>query len=48
MPEELINRHPFPGPGLAIRIIGEVTKERLFILREADDILIEEIRKADY
>ncbi len=48
MPEELINRHPFPGPGLAIRIIGEVTKERLFILREADDILIEEIKKADY
>jgi len=48
MPEELINRHPFPGPGLAIRIIGEVTKERLYILREADDILIEEIKKADY
>jgi len=48
MPEELINRHPFPGPGLAIRIIGQVTKERLFILREADDILIEEIKKADY
>jgi len=48
MPEELINRHPFPGPGLAIRITGEVTKERLYILREADDILIEEIKKADY
>ncbi len=48
MPEELINRHPFPGPGLAIRIIGEITKERLDILREADDILIEEIKKSDY
>jgi GMP synthase (glutamine-hydrolysing) len=39
-------RHPFPGPGLAIRIIGEVTNERLEILREADAILLEEIRRA--
>ncbi len=46
MPDELIHRQPFPGPGLAIRIIGEVTKKRLDILREADDILLEEIRKA--
>ncbi len=46
MADELIHRHPFPGPGLAIRIIGEVTKKRLDILREADDILIEEIRRA--
>ena len=48
MPEELINRHPFPGPGLAIRIIGEVTRERLAIVREADDILIEEIKNAHF
>jgi GMP synthase (glutamine-hydrolysing) len=47
MPDELINRHPFPGPGLAIRIIGEVTKKRILTLQEADDILIQEIRKAD-
>ncbi|AEA33005.1 glutamine-hydrolyzing GMP synthase [Hippea maritima] len=45
--EEFINRHPFPGPGLAIRIIGKITKERLKILREADAILIEEIKKAN-
>lgn len=46
MPAELIDRHPFPGPGLAIRIIGDVTKERLQILREADDIIIAEIKNA--
>lgn len=46
IPEHFIERHPFPGPGLAIRVPGEVTKERLDILREADDIYIEEIRKA--
>jgi len=46
LPEELVWRHPFPGPGLAIRIIGEVTKPRLDILRNADKIVIEEIRKA--
>jgi GMP synthase (glutamine-hydrolysing) len=45
MAEELINRHPFPGPGLAVRIIGEVRKERLFILREADEIILDEIKK---
>ncbi len=43
---EMINRHPFPGPGLAIRIPGEITKERVKILQEADAIYIEEIRKA--
>ena len=44
--KELINRHPFPGPGLAVRIIGSIDKEKLNILRDADEILIEEIHKA--
>ena len=46
LPKELIYRHPFPGPGLAVRIVGIIDKERLDILREADTILIEEIKKA--
>jgi GMP synthase (glutamine-hydrolysing) len=46
LPERMVWRHPFPGPGLAIRIIGAVTPERLEILREADAILLEEIRRA--
>ncbi len=46
LPDELVWRHPFPGPGLAIRIIGEVTRPRLEVLRYADRIVIEEIRKA--
>ena len=46
MPEEIINRHPFPGPGLAIRIIGDVTKKRCEILRKADAIVLEEIKDA--
>ncbi len=45
LPEAFVNRHPFPGPGLAIRIPGEVTEEKLAILRKADAIYIEEIRK---
>ena len=44
--ESFIERHPFPGPGLAIRIIGEINKERLCILRRADKIFIDEIKKA--
>ncbi len=44
IPEEFIERHPFPGPGLAVRVIGEVTKEKLDILRDADDIFINEIK----
>ncbi len=44
--ESLIRRHPFPGPGLAVRILGEVRKDRLAILREADDIFIRELRSA--
>jgi GMP synthase (glutamine-hydrolysing) len=43
VPSEIINRHPFPGPGLAVRILGEITPERLTILREADRIFREEI-----
>jgi GMP synthase (glutamine-hydrolysing) len=46
LPEEMVWRHPFPGPGLAIRIIGDVTEERLATLREADAILLEEVRRA--
>ena len=46
LPEAMVWRHPFPGPGLAIRIIGGVTRERLEILRDADAILLEEVRKA--
>ena len=46
LPEAFVGRHPFPGPGLAIRCPGEITRERLDILRLADDIFIEEIRRA--
>jgi len=47
LPERMVWRQPFPGPGLAIRIIGDVTEERLAVLRRADAILLEEIRRAD-
>ncbi len=46
MPAEMVGRHPFPGPGLAIRIPGEITQEKVVMLRKADTIYIEEIRKA--
>jgi GMP synthase (glutamine-hydrolysing) len=46
VPSEIIDRHPFPGPGLAVRCLGELTTERLDTLREADSIFIEEIRRA--
>ena len=46
LPEELVGRHPFPGPGLAIRVLGAVFAERLDVLREADAIYLEEIRSA--
>ena len=46
LPQEIVNRHPFPGPGLAIRIIGEVTAERLNILRDADLIVRQEINRS--
>ncbi|MGY8749955.1 MAG: glutamine-hydrolyzing GMP synthase [Pirellulales bacterium] len=47
LPEELVWRHPFPGPGLAVRCIGEIKEERLKVLREADAIVIEEIKNAN-
>ncbi len=46
LPESFVGRHPFPGPGLAIRIPGEITREKLDILRKADTIYLDEIRKA--
>ena len=46
LPEEIVWRQPFPGPGLGVRIIGEVTPERLEILRNADAVVTEEIRRA--
>jgi GMP synthase (glutamine-hydrolysing) len=46
MPEEILQRQPFPGPGLAVRILGEVTPDRLAILRECDEIVVSEIKNA--
>jgi len=46
LPEEMVWRHPFPGPGLAVRVIGAVTRERLEVLRAADEIVIDEIKSA--
>ena len=46
LPQSILGRHPFPGPGLAVRIIGAVTKERLDVLREADKIFVTELHKA--
>lgn len=46
IPDELLMRHPFPGPGLAVRVLGDITKPRLDILREVDAIFIDEIKKA--
>src|SRR5437899_11920503 len=46
MPEEILQRQPFPGPGLAVRVLGEVTPERLALLRECDGIVVGEIKNA--
>jgi GMP synthase (glutamine-hydrolysing) len=46
LPAEMLTKHPFPGPGLAVRVLGEITTERLTIARDADAIVIEEIRRA--
>ncbi|MBD3289069.1 glutamine-hydrolyzing GMP synthase [candidate division KSB1 bacterium] len=48
VPDEIISRHPFPGPGLAVRILGEITEKRLEILRKADKIYIEELKKSNW
>ncbi len=48
LPKEITGRHPFPGPGLAVRVLGEITEERLDILRKADEIFIAELRSADW
>ena len=47
VPEQILNRHPFPGPGLAVRILGEITEDRLRIVRGADRILDEELRRSE-
>jgi GMP synthase (glutamine-hydrolysing) len=47
LPEQIVWRHPFPGPGLAVRVIGEITRERLDVLREADEIVLEELIAAN-
>ena len=47
IPSNFLNRHPFPGPGLAIRILGEVNRERLNIIKEADEIFISELKLAE-
>jgi GMP synthase (glutamine-hydrolysing) len=46
MPEEILQRQPFPGPGLAVRVLGEVTPQRLALLRECDDIVVSEVKNA--
>jgi GMP synthase (glutamine-hydrolysing) len=48
LPNEIVNRQPFPGPGLAVRIVGEVTPERLRILREADTIVVSEMKASEW
>jgi GMP synthase (glutamine-hydrolysing) len=47
VPDQMVWRHPFPGPGLAVRVLGDITKDKLDVLRDADEILLEEIVAAD-
>jgi GMP synthase (glutamine-hydrolysing) len=47
MPEDILNRHPFPGPGLGIRILGEITAERVKLLQEVDDVFISHLKAAN-
>ncbi|MBC8491706.1 MAG: GMP synthase (glutamine-hydrolyzing), partial [Candidatus Marinimicrobia bacterium] len=48
IPEQIVNRHPFPGPGLAVRILGDITRERVEIVQQADDIFIGELRQSGW
>ena len=48
LPNEIVHRQPFPGPGLAVRILGDVTRERLRILRDADAIVVSEMKASDW
>jgi GMP synthase (glutamine-hydrolysing) len=48
IPEEFIGRHPFPGPGLAVRILGDVTAERVALLQQADELFLRELRESGY
>jgi GMP synthase (glutamine-hydrolysing) len=48
LPKEIVQRQPFPGPGLAVRILGEITRERLRILREADTIVVSEMKASEW
>ena len=48
MPEEILQRQPFPGPGLAVRVLGEVTEERLRIVKDCDEVVVDEIKKAGF
>ena len=48
LPDHVINRHPFPGPGLGVRVIGDLTPKRLEVLRQADAIFIEELRRSKW
>src|ERR1700685_2046031 len=48
VPNQILVKHPFPGPGLAVRLLGEVTRERLLTLQEADAVVVEEIRHAGW
>jgi GMP synthase (glutamine-hydrolysing) len=48
IPADILNRHPFPGPGLAVRVLGDVTPARLAVLKQADDIFIGELKKSGW